>query len=338
MEDPSSAPVPPGKHPLPWVGWLAYAAIAVCATSGAYWLGYRHAGQRPGAEPVAAAAPAAEAPEKAVRVGVVRRGDTVSALLRDCLTPQEIQDLSKAAKPVFPLSRICAGQPFEITTVEGSFESFAYEIDREEKLVAVRADRGFQASRVPIPYRVETEVVQGTIRSSLFEAVSDIGESPELALALAEIFAWDIDFLLDIREGDSFQALVERRFRGDEPAGYGRILAAQFANQGETFNALWFQDGERPGAYYDLGGNSLRKAFLKAPLTFTRISSGFTRKRFHPITKTWKAHPAIDYAAPSGTPIKTVGDGVVAERGYTSGNGNYVKIRHNGTHETLYPC
>ena len=153
---------------------------------------------------------------------------------------------------------------------------------------------------------------------------------------LAEIFGWDIDFILDIRQGDSFQVLVEKRFRDGEPAGYGRILAAEFTNQGETFNAVLFQDGERAPDYYSLDGRSLRKAFLKAPLSFSRISSGFSMRRYHPIAKTWRAHPAIDYAAPTGTPIKTVGDGVVSQKGYTRGNGNYVKIRHNNGYETLY--
>jgi len=153
---------------------------------------------------------------------------------------------------------------------------------------------------------------------------------------LADIFAWDIDFILDIRQGDSFQALVEKRYREGQPAGYGRILAAEFTNQGTTFQAFLFQDGDRRADYYDASGQSLRKAFLKAPLAFSRISSGFTMHRFHPITKTWKAHPAIDYAAPPGTPIKSVGDGVIIKKGYTRGNGNYVKIRHNSTYETLY--
>jgi murein DD-endopeptidase MepM/ murein hydrolase activator NlpD len=153
---------------------------------------------------------------------------------------------------------------------------------------------------------------------------------------LADIFAWDIDFILDIRQGDSFQALVEKRYREGQPAGYGRILAAEFTNQGATFQAFLYKDGDKHPDYYDAKGQSLRKAFLKAPLSFSRISSGFTMRRFHPITKTWKAHPAIDYAAPRGTPIKSVGDGVIIKKGYTRGNGNYVKIRHNGSYETIY--
>ncbi len=178
--------------------------------------------------------------------------------------------------------------------------------------------------------------VRGRIDSSLFEAVTSTGESDVLAMNLADIFAWDIDFILDIREGDSFQALVEKRYREGKPAGYGRILAAEFTNQGTTFQAFLYQDGDRRPDYFDADGQSLRKAFLKAPLSFSRISSGFTMRRYHPITKTWKAHPAIDYAAPRGTPIKSVGDGTIIKKGYTRGNGNYVKIRHNSSYETLY--
>jgi murein DD-endopeptidase MepM/ murein hydrolase activator NlpD len=288
---------------------------------------------------VAPTAPAVTAPPPVQRStvrGVIRPGDTVTGLLGELLTPQEIHALSRQSRKVFSLSRICAGQPYELCTLEGELESFAYDVSREEQLVVRREEEGFAVTLVPIPYTVETALVQGHIRTSLFEAVDEIGEGPELALALAEIFAWDIDFILDIRQGDSFQAAVERRFRDGEPAGYGRILAAEFVNRGKAFHAVRFQDGDRPPAYYDLDGNSLRKAFLKAPLAFSRISSGFSRRRFHPITKRWKAHPAIDYAAPTGTPVKTVGDGTVAEKGYTNGNGNYLKIRHNSTYETLY--
>ena len=188
----------------------------------------------------------------------------------------------------------------------------------------------------PIPYTTETVRVRGKIETSLFEAVTGSGESEVLAMNLTDIFAWDIDFILDIRQGDSFQALVEKRYRDGQPAGYGRILAAEFTNQGETFQAFLYQDGDRRPDYFDAEGQSLRKAFLKAPLSFSRISSGFTMRRFHPITKTWKSHPAIDYAAPPGTPIKSVGDGIIIKKGYTRGNGNYLKIRHNSSYETLY--
>ncbi|MEJ2199794.1 MAG: peptidoglycan DD-metalloendopeptidase family protein, partial [Desulfuromonadaceae bacterium] len=166
--------------------------------------------------------------------------------------------------------------------------------------------------------------------------VAELGEEPELALALADIFAWDVDFVRDIRVGDAFSARVEKRYREGKPAGYGRILAAEFFNRGERYLAVLFKDGDQPASYYDAGGKSVRKAFLKAPLAFSRISSGFSMKRFHPIAKTWRAHPAIDYAAPTGTPIKAVGDATISQIGYSKYNGNYIKLRHTGSYETLY--
>ena len=273
---------------------------------------------------------------KEIIEGTIAQGDTLSALLGAHCSPAELHNLGQQCKPIFPLSRLTAGQPYRLSLTEDQFERFEYDIDRDEQLIITRVDDGFQIDKIAIPYTTTTEKVQGTIESSLFEAVTGIGESDVLAMNLADIFAWDIDFILDIRQGDSFQALVEKRFRDGQPAGYGRILAAEFINQGISFHAILFQDGDKRPDYYDAKGESLRKAFLKAPLSFSRISSGFTMRRFHPITKTWKAHPAIDYAAPTGTPIMSVGDGTIIKKGYTRGNGNYVKIRHNGSYETLY--
>ncbi len=283
------------------------------------------------------------APQPHIRVpqrnridAVIESGETISSLLGGYFTPQEIHDLGKMSKQVFPLTRICAGQPYQICTVDGQFDSFTYEIDPEEQLVIRREGKEIEVKRVPIVYDIRTELVRGKVESSLFEAVTDAGETSELATSLADIFAWDIDFLRDLRRGDTFSALVEKRFREGKPAGYGRVLAAEFRNNGELFRAFYYQDGERPASYYDQDGRSVRKAFLKAPLSFSRISSGFTFKRLHPITKTWKSHPAIDYAAPTGTPIKTVGDGTITRIGYTKGNGNFIEVRHNGTYKTIY--
>jgi murein DD-endopeptidase MepM/ murein hydrolase activator NlpD len=268
--------------------------------------------------------------------GTIASGDTASALLEDFFTPAEIHELGQQCKPIFPLSGLSAGQAYRLCLSDNAFERFEYDIDRDEQLIISREAESLSIKRIPIPYTTETATVQGTIESSLFEAVTGTGESDVLAMNLADIFAWDIDFILDIRQGDAFKALVEKRYREGQPAGYGRILAAEFTNQGTVFKAFLYQDGEQRADYYDADGQSLRKAFLKAPLSFSRISSGFTKRRFHPITKTWKAHPAIDYAAPTGTPIKSVGDGIVIKKGFTKGNGNYVKIRHNSSYETLY--
>lgn len=273
---------------------------------------------------------------RAIIPGKIAPGDTISALLSEFFTPQQIYQLTQESKPIFPLSRLIAGQGYQLTLEDDRFVRFEYDIDRDEQLVINHTDEGFTVEKVPILYTTHLDQVQGTIVSNLFTAVTEIGESETLAMNLADIFAWDIDFILDIRQGDSFQALIEKRFRDGQPAGYGQILAARFTNQGTAFEAILFQDGAQPSGYYNADGESLRKAFLKAPLSFSRISSGFSMRRFHPITKTWKSHPAIDYAAPTGTPIKTVGDGVVLQKGYTRGNGNYIKIRHNNGYETMY--
>lgn len=270
------------------------------------------------------------------KIGTIKRGDTISSLLGDYLTARQIYQLSQQSKKTFPLSGLCAGQPYQLCTTDGQFDSFLYDIDQNEQLLIRQQEDDFAIFRIPIPYEIKNVVVKGSISSSLFNAVEEIGEDPELAVNLADIFAWDIDFILDIREGDSFQAVVEKRFRDDQPAGYGRILAAEFINQGQNFRAVLFKDGNKSADYYDPEGKNLRKAFLKAPLSFTRISSGFTMKRFHPITRTWKAHPAIDYVAPRGTPIKTVGDGTVVRKGRTGGNGNFAEIRHTNGYSTIY--
>jgi murein DD-endopeptidase MepM/ murein hydrolase activator NlpD len=287
--------------------------------------------------PQAAAPPPPPLPQREIIAEAVQPGDTISSLLGNYFSPQDIHQLNRQSKEIFPLTKICAGQPYKICLVDGQFERFEYEIDADERLIIEPGqETQFAINKESIPYTVEITQIQGTITSSLFEAVAAIGEKPELALALADIFAWDIDFILDIREGDTFKALVEKRFREGEESGYGAVLAAEFTNRGERFQAFRYQDGDKRASYYDQNGGSVRKAFLKAPLAFSRISSGFSLHRFHPITKTWKAHPAIDYVAPPGTPIKAVGDASITRIGYTRGNGNFIELRHSNGYTSLY--
>jgi len=266
----------------------------------------------------------------------VQKGESITSLLGEHLSPTEIHELAKVCKPVFPLRKIRAGRPYRIRLQDGAFQEFVYEIDDEERLILCREDEDLSARTEPIHYDVQTELVSGTIQSSLFLAVEEIGERPDLALRLAEIFAWDVDFVLDIRSGDSFRALVEKRYRKGEFAGYGQILAAQFVNQGKVSRGFLFPDASGRPEYYDEDGRNLRRAFLKAPLRFSRISSGYTKSRLHPVHRVRMPHPGVDYAAPTGTPVKAIGDGVITARTYNSANGNYVKIRHSGVYETYY--
>ena len=290
----------------------------------------------PAPRPVLPAPPLPLAPVCDEIRDVVPGGSSITALLGEYFTAQEIYNLNQQSREVFPFTKICAGHPYRIQSTDGKLDSFIYEIDPNEQLVISRDGDKINMQRRPIVYDITTEVVRGTITSSLFEAVTAIGEKPELAILLADIFAWDVDFILDIRSGDTFQAIVEKRFREGQPAGYGKILAAEFVNQNKVFKAVRFQDGTQAASYYNEKGENVRKAFLRAPLSFSRISSGYTLHRFHPILKSWKAHPAIDYVAPVGTPIKTVGDGTIYRIGFTRANGNFIEVRHSNGYASIY--
>ncbi|NJC87569.1 MAG: peptidase M23 [Desulfuromonas sp.] len=286
-------------------------------------------------EPPPEPPPPPEIRQRVIRSSIVA-GETLGVLFGRFLPAQDVHALTRKVQPYFAPKDLCAGQPYQVCITGDNLDRFEYDINRDEQLIITRRGENFHVSRVPIPYEVRTERVRGVITSSLFETVNSIGEEDSLALLLADIFAYDVDFILDIREGDSFQTLVEKRYRDGKPAGYGRLLAAEFTNQGQTYQAIRFKDGSRPEAWYAPDGQSRRQQFLRAPLEFSRISSGFTMRRFHPIAKTWRAHPAIDYAAPAGTPIRSVGDGTVIAKANSGGNGNFVKIRHGNGYETMY--
>jgi murein DD-endopeptidase MepM/ murein hydrolase activator NlpD len=277
----------------------------------------------------------AEEPIKTIK-GSIKAGDTISSLFKGMFSTKEIIELARQCREVFPLNMISTGQPYKLSLKGDDFERFAYDIDDKYQLIIHRDEEDFSVIRQPISYTVEQVTIKGNIQSSLFQAVVDIGESEGLAFQLADIFAWDIDFFHDIKVGDSFEIVVEKRYRKGKPAGNGRLLAARFTVQDQTHQGFYFKDGSQPPDYYDQNGYSLRKAFLKAPLSFSRISSGFNMRRRHPITNRIKAHPAIDYAAPTGTPILSIGDGTVTLAANNRYNGKYVKIRHPNGWATMY--
>lgn len=268
--------------------------------------------------------------------GIVKQGDTASSLLKKYLPLKTIYEISRLSSDVFSLTRIRRGQPYKIILQENHLVGFEYEIDRENRLIIQRETDGFSINQAPIEYDLYLEVVSSTITYSLFEAVKKIGEKTELAWKLSDIFAWDIDFIRDIQPGDRFKVLVEKQYRDGKFSGYGNIQAAFFSNNGTLFKAFLHKNSQGVSGYYDEKGESLQKVFLKAPLAFSRISSKFTKRRFHPIFKEYRPHPGVDYAAPKGTPIKTVGDGIIMEIGYNKGMGNYINIRHNNGYTTGY--
>jgi murein DD-endopeptidase MepM/ murein hydrolase activator NlpD len=199
-------------------------------------------------------------------------------------------------------------------------------------------ERGFAAAVQPIPSHTALVTVGGEIRDSLFGAVDDAGEGPELAMRLAEIFGWDLDFYSDPRQGDTFRVQVEKKTSLDgRTRTYERVLFAEYVNDGHPYQALLFHDAAGKPAYFSPAGRSLEKAFLRSPLKFSAaVTSGFSRSRFHPVLHERRAHLGVDYRAPVGTPVQAIGSGRVLFAGYRGGNGNMVHLRHANGYETQY--
>ncbi len=215
-----------------------------------------------------------------------------------------------------------------------------------QRLVIERSEQGFSSRLETMPLTASVRIASATIDSSLFASADEAGIPDAVAIQLAEIFSGDIDFHRELRKGDRY-AVVYEVLEGDgEPLRAGRVLSAEFSNAGKTYQAMWFneasaaaQDEGRPtqgrGGYYTLEGQSLKRAYLASPLAFSRVTSGF-KMRFHPILQKWRAHLGVDYAAPTGTPVRAVGDGVVETAGAQGGYGNVVFIRHRNNHVTVY--
>ena len=205
-----------------------------------------------------------------------------------------------------------------------------------ERLVITRGDSGFAAQQETGRLEATTRMSGGTIQSSLFAATDEARIPDNVATQLADIFAGDIDFHRALRRGDRFSVVYESLEADGEPLRAGRVLSAEFVNNGKTFQAVWFQEpGTARGDYYSMNGQNLRRAYLASPLAFSRVTSGF-KMRFHPILQTWRAHLGVDYGAPTGTPVRAVGDGVVETAGWQNGFGNLVAIKHRNGHSTVY--
>ena len=204
-----------------------------------------------------------------------------------------------------------------------------------KRLVIERKGESFASRVESAPLTASSRLSGGVIRSSLFAATDESNIPDAVAVQLAELFSGDIDFRRSLRKGDRFSVVYETLEADGEPLRTGRVLSAEFVNNGKSHEAMWFEDSGSKGAYYTLAGESLRRAYLSAPLAFTRISSPFS-VRFHPILKKWKAHLGTDFAAPTGTAVRTVGDGVVEFAGVQNGYGNVIFVKHRSEHVTVY--
>jgi murein DD-endopeptidase MepM/ murein hydrolase activator NlpD len=263
-----------------------------------------------------------------------------AALEKLGLSGPEAAEATTAAQNAFNLRQFRAGNTITVgRSVLGELREIDYKIDADRMLhIEPHANGGFSAEVERIPSRVEVDAVSGRLQDSLFRAVEDAGESPEVALRLAQIFAYDLDFYTDARKGDTFRVVIEKKkYENGETAGYGKILAAEYDNGGKRYQALLFHDDLGHAAYYAADGKSLQKAFLRSPLKFAApVTSHFSTARFHPILKVYRPHLGTDYGAPIGTPVQTIGSGRVEFAGRKGGDGNMVKIAHSQGYETMY--
>jgi murein DD-endopeptidase MepM/ murein hydrolase activator NlpD len=242
----------------------------------------------------------------------------------------------QAVRPHLNLRRLKPEDVVEFhQDVTGALSRIVYRQSPIDIIEVCRDGEGWTASRREVPVERKVVLVAGTLAENLFESMEALGERAQLVLDFAEIFAWDFDFASDSQPGDRFRMLVEKVSTGDQFVKYGRILVAEYESGGKIHSGIYFGDKESSG-YYTLSGESLRRAFLKSPLEFSRISSGYSRARRHPILGGVRPHLAVDYAAAAGTPVWAVADGTVEFAGWLGGNGYAVTLRHRANFKTMY--
>ncbi len=270
----------------------------------------------------------------------IKRGDTLADLLaRAGMDSNAKAGIIAAIEKAFDVRKFRAGSQLTLArSVDGVFDSLEYSIDPDRKLHLSQADGGFRAAVVDVPGVIRPVPLCGTLRGSLFESMEGAGAPPELAIEVAAIFAWDLDFYTDPREGDEFCLLVEKKeYANGQPPTYRRILAATYNNAGTVFEGYLFPDEHGKRQYYSRDGQSLQAAFLRSPLKFdARVSSRFSPRRLHPVLKIYRPHLGTDYAAPVGTPVQVIASGRVVFSGRSGGSGNMVTVRHANGYETRY--
>ncbi|MDD2475683.1 MAG: peptidoglycan DD-metalloendopeptidase family protein [Dysgonamonadaceae bacterium] len=270
----------------------------------------------------------------------IERGSYLSSILMDLgFTGGDVQQIIDTISPLYPPSKLQIGSTYATITTPDTTSTIQYLVFEKSKTDYVVVDfcnNSLKVHQSTKPVTIQRRYAEGTITSSLWNAIIESGSSPMLALKMSDLYAWQVDFF-DTKQGDSFRLIYDEAWIDDTTfLDIASIEGAVFNHQGRKFIAVPFeQDSTRE--YFDEEGNSLRKQFLKAPLDFFRISSRFSNARYHPVLKTYRPHHGVDYAAPTGTPVKTVGDGVVITKGYQrGGGGNYLKVKHNSVYTTTY--
>lgn len=270
--------------------------------------------------------------------GEVAHNQSLSDLLsREGINLKTVLKLVEQSKPTYNLSRLHAGQPYALKlTSDTQLVSFTYKTNDNRKLLIERDGDEFTSLLTEPKYEIQMAILEGVIQENLISAILEAGGGYQVAMDLEDVFGWQINFFKDLRKGDTFKILIEKIFSEKEFYRFGKIKAATFINRGEKLAAVFFKpDGGRSG-YYTPDGRSLKKQFLKSPLKYTRISSGYTQKRFHPIYKRNLPHQAVDYAAPRGTPVYAISDGKVLSFSVNGRSGKNIKLRHRNGYESSY--
>lgn len=323
------------KHPRlrQWAAWL------VSGSAGLLFLILlrQQAGIMPARDPEV---PISEELRTFTSADTVHRGDTLAGLLlRNRMGLQEIEKVLREirTRDYFSPRSLLPGQVLEFTRDDADrLVRLAVRCSPEEIYVFELHPDSLRSFAQAVDAETRVRKLSGTVQTTFEMAVLSAGGSAQLANKLAEIFSCEVDFFTEVRRGDQFSLLVEERYVEGSFVGYGPILYGCYQGDEAKASAAWYQGEGQRGGYYDLTGNNLRRAFLKSPLTYSRITSHFAKKRFHPILKTYRPHHGVDYAAPIGTPVAAVADGTIEFAGWKGGYGRFVKIRHDRTHETCY--
>ncbi len=267
---------------------------------------------------------------------VVEKGDTLSSIFSKLDIHNELIKVLNIGKQANPFKKIFPGQKLHFTFGDDGIDKLELEQSITKSLLIHKNNESFVVEETSRELDKISKVATGTIDQSLFLSGQDAGMSDALIMGLAAIFGWDVDFALDIRQGDSFTVVYEELYLDDEKVGDGNIIAAEFANNNHTYRAYRYTDSNDKTEYYSPDGKSMRKPFMRTPVDLARISSHFNLKRKHPVLNTIRAHKGVDYAASTGTAIKATGDGKVVHRGRKGGYGNTIILRHGNTYTTLY--